>query len=504
MRAVLFDLDGVLLDARAAHAEHFASAVREVAGVRLAPHEEAALDGRSTRAKLAALAAQGRLPHRSAALQDAVAARKQEKTREFLRSVRPFPPHVALLAALKAAGLRVAVVSNAVAETVHAAVAALGVAPLLDAVLSNADAVRPKPAPDLYLAACARLGVPPASALVVEDSAVGRSSALAAGCPLLRVADPLDVTAAAVVEALRAAGARVAASALLLRLPPAEARRLAARRGGPPRVHLVVPMAGAGSRFAEAGFVDPKPFIPVGPRRHPMIRHVLANLLPRAASAEERAADPAGHPDVVLHLIAQAAHLARYDLAAVVAALPAPPAAWDVRTVPAVTQGAACTVLLAADAIDGDEPLVIANSDQLLEWDAAEFYRAVGNPGWDGVVASFHQPDAADLKWSYAAVDAGTGAVARVAEKEWLGQPHATVGVYGWARGADFVAAARRMVAADERVRGEFYVAPAYNGAIAGGARVRLQPVARMWGVGVPADLAAFEAGAPDALRLGG
>jgi hypothetical protein len=178
----------------------------------------------------------------------------------------------------------------------------------------------------------------------------------------------------------------------------------------------------------------------------------------------------------------------------------APPVEWDVRTVPAVTEGAACTVLLCADAVDVDEPLVIANSDQLLEWDAPEFYRALANPGWDGVLASFHQPDPSDLKWSYAAVDAG-GAVTRVVEKEWLGQPHATVGVYGWARGSDFVAAARAMIGANERVRGEFYVAPTYGRAVARGGRFRLQEVRRMWGIGVPADLATFMEHGPPALK---
>ena len=101
---------------------------------------------------------------------------------------------------------------------------------------------------------------------------------------------------------------------------------------------------------------------------------------------------------------------------------------------------------------------------------------------------------ASDPKWSFAAVDA-RGRVTEVAEKRAI-SPHATVGIYNFARGRDFVRAADRMIAADERVGGEFYVAPVYNRLIAEGAEIGVCDIGAeglgMHGLGIPADLELF------------
>jgi hypothetical protein len=161
-------------------------------------------------------------------------------------------------------------------------------------------------------------------------------------------------------------------------------------------------------------------------------------------------------------------------------------------------------VLQAADLIDNADPLLVANCDQFVRADMTGFVRRLAD--FDGLIMTMR---ADDPKWSYAATGPD-GLVTRVAEKEVISEA-ATVGVYGFRQGAAFCAAARRMIAADRRVRGEFYLAPAYNEMIAGGARIGTSDVGPvgdgMEGLGTPEDLQRFlraprSAAEVDALRV--
>jgi hypothetical protein len=116
--------------------------------------------------------------------------------------------------------------------------------------------------------------------------------------------------------------------------------------------------------------------------------------------------------------------------------------------------------------------------------------RALYHPDWDGVISTFLQEDPTDLRWSYANIN-GEGEVTQVAEKKFIG-PLATTGIYGWKRGADFVADAEAMIAENVRVNGEFYVCPVYNASLARGARIRTHNCEKMWGLGVPVDYEYF------------
>jgi dTDP-glucose pyrophosphorylase len=149
---------------------------------------------------------------------------------------------------------------------------------------------------------------------------------------------------------------------------------------------------------------------------------------------------------------------------------------------PQLTQGAACTTLLAVEHIDNDIPLLIANSDQLVDWDVFEFFDAVHR--YDGGLVTFK---ASDPRWSYAEVD-DFGCVTRVAEKEPISQ-HATTGIYYWRRGRDYVRFARQMIQKNLRVNNEFYVCPVFNEAIGAGLRIRAHGAKQMWGLGTPDDL---------------
>ncbi|MCC7283014.1 MAG: glycosyltransferase family 2 protein [Acetobacteraceae bacterium] len=238
---------------------------------------------------------------------------------------------------------------------------------------------------------------------------------------------------------------------------------------------IVIPMAGAGHRFAEAGYAAPKPLIPI--HGVPMIRLVIANLRPAGAHRFifiVRQAQLDGTPTLRDQLAEWAPGC-------------------GIAVVPGLTQGAACTVLAARAAIPDDAPMLIANCDQWVEAPIGVFLAAAtaGPAPPDGAILTMR---ATDPKWSFAR-RGPDGWVAEVAEKVPISN-EATVGLYYFARAGDFFAAALAMIAAEERVNGEFYVAPVYNRMIAAGARIAAVPIgaegAGMHGLGTPADLTAF------------
>ena len=93
-------------------------------------------------------------------------------------------------------------------------------------------------------------------------------------------------------------------------------------------------------------------------------------------------------------------------------------------------------------------------------------------------------------KWSYAKID-DTGFVQEVAEKKPISD-QATVGVYYWRRGSDYVKYAEKMIESNDRVNGEFYVCPVFNYAIADGKKIKTIGVEKMWGIGTPEDLEVY------------
>ena len=160
--------------------------------------------------------------------------------------------------------------------------------------------------------------------------------------------------------------------------------------------------------------------------------------------------------------------------------------------IPSLTEGAACTVLLAEPFFAGKRLLVI-NCDQMLEWDAEAFLTTAQVRGVDGLISTFTDDHP---KWSFAATDSGGRRVTRVAEKEPISD-HATTGIYYWRNGSDYAAYTRQMIAKNIRVKNEFYVCPVYNEAIEDGKCVEICDCAAMWGIGVPEDLETFIASFP-------
>ena len=232
-------------------------------------------------------------------------------------------------------------------------------------------------------------------------------------------------------------------------------------------LNIVIPMAGRGSRFAKAGYELPKPLIDVNGR--PMIEVVTRNI---ASKCEHR-----------FIYICQQEHLEKYALAERLKKI-SPNC--KIATVDHITEGAACTVLLAEKYIDNDDPMMIANSDQFVDTDINEYLAALGNN--DGLIMTM---PADDPKWSFIKYDEN-GYVTMVREKEVISN-EATVGIYNYARGSDFVKYAKQMIRKNIRVNNEFYVAPVYNEMIEDGKKIVFKDVGeKMHGLGTPEDLKRF------------
>lgn len=238
-------------------------------------------------------------------------------------------------------------------------------------------------------------------------------------------------------------------------------------------LNIVIPMAGRGSRFSEAGYAVPKPLLPIN--GIPMIARVIENLRPTC--------------DHRFIFVALHSHLDEYtDLVPMLHRYCSDPVILGLKS---VTSGAASSVLEARHYIDSDDPLMIANSDQLVDFQIDHYLDEMKRQSADGLIMTFH---ANDPKWSYCCLDSD-GTVMQVVEKQVVSDV-ATVGIYNFAKGCDFVASATDMLANDLKVNGEFYVAPVYNIMISRGKRIVIHNIEegakRMWGLGTPDDYHAY------------
>jgi len=223
-------------------------------------------------------------------------------------------------------------------------------------------------------------------------------------------------------------------------------------------------MAGAGSRFEKAGFSFPKPLIEV--KGDPMIAQVVRNLNLQGKYI----------------FLVQKAHYEKYDLQGMLSMI-AP--GCEIVQIDGVTEGAACTVLKAKEFIDNSEPLIISNSDQWIKWNSFETISSFNDA--DGGILTFKS---VHPKHSFAKVG-GDGFVTEVAEKNPISSD-ATVGIYHWKRGSDWVKYAEQMIEKNIRTNNEFYVCPVYNEAIQAGLKIKSSLVDEMWGMGTPEELNNF------------
>jgi UDP-N-acetylglucosamine diphosphorylase / glucose-1-phosphate thymidylyltransferase / UDP-N-acetylgalactosamine diphosphorylase / glucosamine-1-phosphate N-acetyltransferase / galactosamine-1-phosphate N-acetyltransferase len=236
-------------------------------------------------------------------------------------------------------------------------------------------------------------------------------------------------------------------------------------------INIVIPMAGLGSRFVKKGYEKPKPFIDVNGK--PMIVRVLENL---------------SYPNAKYILIARKEHLeAEKELVNSISL------EYNVKfiSIDKLTQGTACTVLFSREDINNSTPLVVANSDQIVDIDFREYVDNCLSRKLDGSILTFKDVTK-NPKWSFARINE-KGFVVEVKEKEAISD-QATVGIYMFSKGEEFVNGAIDMIINNDKVNNEFYTCPVYNYAISQGKKIGLYEIEPevMHGIGTPEDLDRF------------
>ena len=234
-------------------------------------------------------------------------------------------------------------------------------------------------------------------------------------------------------------------------------------------VNVLIPMAGRGSRFEQAGYQFPKPLIDVNNK--PMIQVVVENIGIKA-----------NYTFLVLR-----EHHDKYALKYILPLICGENVC-NIVFVDSVTEGAACTALLAKDYINNHEELFIANSDQWVNWHPEHFLKYMHQKNADGGILSFI---ATHSKWSFAKLDEVSGLITEVAEKITISNI-ATTGIYYYKHGSDFVSGAEQMISKNIRTNNEFYICPVFNELIGNGKNIYNYPVAEMCGLGTPEDLSKF------------
>lgn len=448
IKLIIFDLDGVLVDCKEIHYESLNKALAYIDRDYIISREEhlSRYDGLNTKKKLQMLSKEKDLPE---SYHDQIWKDKQKYTQELIEQMFYDTPMRLTLRKLKDEGYTIAVASNSIRQTLKLMLVKRGLMEFVDFFLSNEDVKNPKPSSEIYLHCMIKAQVSPKETLILEDSQHGRKAALSSGGNLMGVNSTADVTYSNIKSMI----AHIQTD-------------FTGDKWQDKKLNVLIPMAGAGSRFAKAGYSFPKPLIEV--HNKPMIQVVTENL----------------NIDAHFIYIVQKEHYDKYNLRTLLNLITP---GCDIVAVAGITEGAACTTLLAKHHINNNNPLIIANSDQFLIWDSFDFmYSMVGDKA-DGGLVSF---TATHPKWSFAKVDEN-GYVTEVAEKNPISNI-ATAGIYYWSSGKDYVKYAEQMIEKGIRTNGEFYVAPTLQEAIQDGKRIKNYHINEFYGIGTPEDLQYF------------
>jgi len=444
IKLVIFDLDGVLVEAKNIHYKALNEALGKKYSITWNEHLST-YDGLKTTQKLDMLTERKGL---SVDEHQSIWERKQQITLQKLKQLGTDDILIELMDWLSINGYKIAVCSNSIRKTVLTVLSKLGIMEFMDYIISNEDVQNSKPHPEMYWTAISKMKCLPEETLIVEDSPYGLLAAARSKSHILRVKNTKETTLENINNKLK-------------QIEMGEQQSIPAWRDE--NLTILIPMAGAGSRFQQAGYTFPKPLIDV--KGKPMIQVVVDNLNIKAnyVYVVQKEHREKYNLDTLLNLITPNCKIVEVD---------------------GITEGAACTALLAKEYINNDSPLFFANSDQFVEWDSNEFLYKMNETNADGGIVTFK---ATHPKWSFAKIDE-QGLVTEVAEKNPISDI-ATAGYYYWKKGSDFVKYAEEMIEKDIRVNNEFYVCPVFNQAIEDNKEIRTFDVIKMWGLGTPEDL---------------
>jgi len=446
IKLIIFDLDGVLVDAKKIHYDTLNQALRTIdTKYEISTTDHLSIyDGLKTNQKLDLLTKYKNLDKK---WHQQIWEEKQKLTIEAISQLSKNEKLIDLFKNLRNKGFKLACCSNSVRRSVLIMLSKIGLIEHLDLILSNEDVKNAKPYPEIYWKAMSIMEVLPEQTLIVEDSPTGLLAASRSRANVLRVDNPEDLTQEKINSKL---------IITTMSIPKWQ--------GG--KLNLLIPMAGAGSRFQQAGYTFPKPLIDV--KGKPMIQTVVENL----------------NIEANFIFVVQKEHREKYNLDTLLNLITPN---CKIVEVNGITEGAACTTLLAKEFINNDQALLMANSDQFAEWDSNEFMYKMIEQKVDAGILSF---ESTHPKWSFVKIDEN-GYATEVAEKKPISNI-ATVGIYYWSKGSDYVKYAEQMISKNIRVNNEFYVCPVFNEAIKDNKKIKTFNIDKMWGLGTPEDLNFF------------
>ena len=446
IKLIIFDLDGVLVDAKKIHYDTLNQALRTIdTKYEISTTDHLSIyDGLKTNQKLDLLTKYKNLDKK---WHQQIWEEKQKLTIEAISQLSKNEKLIDLFKNLRNKGFKLACCSNSVRRSVLIMLSKIGLIEHLDLILSNEDVKNAKPYPEIYWKAMSIMEVLPEQTLIVEDSPTGLLAASRSRANVLRVDNPEDLTQEKINSKL---------IITTMSIPKWQ--------GG--KLNLLIPMAGAGSRFQQAGYTFPKPLIDV--KGKPMIQTVVENL----------------NIEANFIFVVQKEHREKYNLDTLLNLITPN---CKIVEVNGITEGAACTTLLAKEFINNDQALLMANSDQFAEWDSNEFMYKMIEQKVDAGILSF---ESTHPKWSFVKIDEN-GYATEVAEKKPISNI-ATVGIYYWSKGSDYVKYAEQMICKNIRVNNEFYVCPVFNEAIKDNKKIKTFNIDKMWGLGTPEDLNFF------------
>jgi len=445
IKVIIFDLDGVLVDTKKIHYEALNIALNKYgfSPISLDDHNKI-YDGLPTSEKLKLLNKKKILPVKYFSK---VHSLKQIITTKLLKKkINKNKKIYNIFKTLNKKNYKIAVATNAVSATLNICIKKLGISKFVNFKLSNEDIKNPKPNPEIYLRIFIHFGIYPSNALIVEDSHYGREAAISSGAKLLPIKNLEELS----LNKIK----------IHLQTNIENDNKVSWIDN---KMNVLIPMAGAGKRFFDAGYIFPKPLIEVNNK--PMIQLVIESLNLNANYI----------------FIIQKEHQIKYNIRSVLKILKPN---CKIIELDHVTEGAACTTLLAKKYINNSHPLIIANSDQYISWNSSKALYDFNSKNLDGAILTF---EAIHPKWSYAKCDVD-GYVTEVAEKKVISK-NATVGVYYWKHGSDYVKSAEKMIKKNIRVNNEFYVCPVYNEFLSTNKKVMIHNVDQMYGLGTPEDL---------------
>lgn len=446
LKLAIFDLDGVLVELKDSHYECLNSALKEIDPRLVITMEEhyKIYDGLPTKSKLNLLTRYKKLDE---SLYNKINKSKQYYTLQHIYDhIKPIKHIKILFEKLKSEGFKICVASNSVANTIYSVLVNMKLLHYVDKVFSNEDVKYSKPNPEIYFKAISFFGLTPKECFIVEDSPYGLEAAYESGANVIKVRNTQDVTVENIFQQINIFNGR----------------KKTMKWNGKENFNVLIPMAGHGSRFQKAGYTLPKPLIDV--QGIPMIQKVVDNL----------------NVDANYIFVVQKEHEKYNGSETLKRIMPD----CKIIYVESVTEGAACTTLLAKEYINNDKHLLLANSDQFVEWDSNRFYYQMTDQNLDAGMVTFK---ANHPKWSFAKLG-DDGFVTEVAEKNPISDI-ATVGIYYWNKGSDYVKYAEQMIQKNIRVNNEFYVCPVFNEAIQDNKKIAVYNIEKMWGLGTPEDL---------------